>query len=114
MDDISQVKIVEKFDAPRKAFPRKEHPAPAEQEYANLIGRGGKEEMLIASAKAYARAKDGQDPKYLNCPDSWLQKCIYSDYEVKEEKPKGPQQPEEEPVIDMWNGEDEPKNGETV
>lgn len=66
------------------------------------------------SAKAYARAKDGQDPKYLNCPDSWLQKCIYSDYEVKEEKPKGPQQPEEEPGIDMWNGEDEPKNGETV
>lgn len=64
--------------------------------------------------KRYARAKDGQDPKYLNCPDSWLQKCIYSDYEVKEEKPKGPQQPEEEPGIDMWNGEDEPKNGETV
>ena len=86
----------------------------AEQEYAKLIVQGIKEEMLIASAKAYARAKDGQDPKYLNCPDSWLQKCIYSDYEVKEEKPKGPQQPEEEPGIDMWNGEDEPKNGETV
>ena len=88
--------------------------AMAEQEYAKLIVQGIKEEMLIASAKAYARAKDGQDPKYLNCPDSWLQKCIYSDYEVKEEKPKGPQQPEEEPGIDMWNGEDEPKNGETV
>lgn len=115
VDDISQVKIVEKFDEFWKAYPRKEHKAMAEQEYAKLIVQGIKEEMLIASAKAYARAKDGQDPKYLNCPDSWLQKCIYSDYEVKEEKLKGPQQqPEEEPGIDMWNGEDEPKNGETV
>lgn len=114
VDDMSQVKIVEKFDEFWKAYPRKEHKAMAEQEYAKLIVQGIKEEMLIASAKAYARAKDGQDPKYLNCPDSWLQKCIYSDYEVKEEKPKGPQQPEEEPGIDMWNGEDEPKNGETV
>ena len=37
-------------------------------------------------------------------------------YEVKEdEKAKEPQrQPEEEPGIDMWNGEEEPKNGETV
>ncbi|MFR8881770.1 MAG: hypothetical protein ACLVHD_10170 [Clostridium sp.] len=105
---------VKRFEDFWKAYPRKEHKAMAEQEYAKLIVQGIKEEMLIASAKAYARAKDGQDPKYLNCPDSWLQKCIYSDYEVKEEKPKGPQQPEEEPGIDMWNGEDEPKNGETV
>ena len=105
---------VKRFEDFWKAYPRKEHKAMAEQEYAKLIVQGIKEEMLIASAKAYARAKDGQDPKYLNCPDSWLQKCIYSDYEVKEEKPKGPQQPEEEPGIDMWNGEDEPKNGEIV
>ncbi len=106
---------VKRFEDFWKAYPRKEHKAMAEQEYAKLIVQGIKEEMLIASAKAYARAKDGQDLKYLNCPDSWLQKCIYSDYEVKEEKPKGPQQqPEEEPGIDMWNGEDEPKNGETV
>ena len=116
INNMPEEKTVQKFDEFWKAYPRKEHKAMAEQEYAMLIMQGIKEDMLIASAKAYAKDKADQDIKYLNCPDTWLQKCIFTDYEVKEdEKAKEPQrQPEEEPGIDMWNGEEEPKNGETV
>lgn len=116
ISNIPEEMMVQKFDEFWKVYPRKEHRAMAEQEYAKLIAQGIKEEMLIASAKAYSRAKDGQDPKYLNCPDTWLHKCIFTDYEVKkkDEKAKEPQeQLQEEPGIDMWNGE-EVQNGEIV
>lgn len=108
--DIPQVKVVERFEEFWKAYPRKEHKAMAEQEYAKLIVQGIKEEMLIASAKAYARAKDGQDPKYLNCPDSWLQKCIFADYEIKgKEADAGPDQighEDDEPAMNYWDAKE--------
>ena len=55
--NIPQVKVVEKFEEFWKAYPRKEHKAMAEQEYAMLIMQGISEDMLIASAKAYAKDK---------------------------------------------------------
>lgn len=115
VDDISQVKIVEKFDEFWKAYPRKEHKAMAEQEYAMLVLQGISEDMLVASAKAYANEKSDQDPRYLNCPDTWLKKSIYTDYEVESEKEKTEEQPEavEEPAMDLWNGEDE-TDGEVI
>ena len=115
VDDISQVKIVEKFDEFWKAYPRKEHKAMAEQEYAMLVLQGISEDMLVASAKAYAKEKSNQDSRYLNCPDTWLKKSIYTDYEVESEKEKTEEQPEavEEPAMDLWNGEDE-TDGEVI
>ena len=98
-----------------KAYPRKEHKAMAEQEYAMLVLQGISEDMLVASAKAYAKEKSDQDPRYLNCPDTWLKKSIYTDYEVEPEKEKTEEQPEavEEPAMDLWNGEDE-TDGEVI
>ena len=79
-----------------KAYPRKEHKAMAEQEYAMLVLQGISEDMLVASAKAYAKEKSNQDPRYLNCPDTWLKKSIYTDYEVEPEKEKTEEQKEKE------------------
>lgn len=106
---------VKRFEDFWKAYPRKEHKAMAEQEYAMLILQGISEDMLVASAKAYANEKSDQDPRYLNCPDTWLKKSIYTDYEVEPEKEKTEEQPEavEEPAMDLWNGEDE-TDGEVI
>jgi len=51
----------------------------------------------------------------LNCPDTWLKKSIYTDYEVEPERKKTEEQPEavEEPAMDLWNGEDE-TDGEVI
>ena len=80
-----------------------------------LVLQGISEDMLVASAKAYAKEKSNQDPRYLNCPDTWLKKSIYTDYEVEPEKEKTEEQPEavEEPAMDLWNGEDE-TDGEVI
>ena len=99
---------VQKFEEFWKAYPRKEHRALAEQEYAVLIMQGISEDMLIASAKAYARDKQDTEPKYLNCPDTWLHKGIYTDYEVKEKEPEPEptQQEDDEPEMNLWDKED--------
>ena len=55
INNMPEEKTVQKFDEFWKAYPRKEHKAMAEQEYAMLIMQGIKEDMLIASAKAYAK-----------------------------------------------------------
>ena len=106
---IPQEKTVQKFEEFWKAYPRKEHRALTEQEYSVLIMQGISEDMLIASAKAYAKDKQDTEPKYLNCPDTWLHKGIYADYEVKEKKPE-PEitEPEDdEPGINLWDGKEE-------
>ena len=106
---IPQEKTVQKFEEFWKAYPRKEHKALTEQEYAMLIMQGISEDMLIASAKAYAKDKQDTEPKYLNCPDTWLHKGIYADYEVKEKKPE-PEvtEPEDdEPGINLWDSKEE-------
>lgn len=108
--NIPQVKVVEKFEEFWKAYPRKEHKAMAEQEYAMLIMQGISEDMLIASAKAYAKDKADENPKYLNCPDTWLHKNIFTDYEVKEkEADTGPEQighEDNEPGMNLWDKEE--------
>ena len=106
---ILQEKTVQKFEEFWKAYPRKEHRALTEQEYSVLIMQGISEDMLIASAKAYAKDKQDTEPKYLNCPDTWLHKGIYADYEVKEKKPE-PEvtEPEDdEPGINLWDSKEE-------
>ena len=106
---IPQEKTVRKFEEFWKAYPRKEHRALTEQEYSVLIMQGISEDMLIASAKAYAKDKQDTEPKYLNCPDTWLHKGIYADYEVKEKKPE-PEvtEPEDdEPGINLWDSKEE-------
>lgn len=105
---IPEDKTVQKFEEFWKAYPRKEHRALAEHEYAMLIMQGISEDMLIASAKAYARDKADADPKYLNCPDTWLHKNIFTDYEVKEKEPEPePEQSEnDEPEMNLWDRED--------
>ena len=58
---------------------------------------------------AYAKDKQDTEPKYLNCPDTWLHKGIYADYEVKEKKPE-PEvtEPEDdEPGINLWDSKEE-------
>ena len=100
---------MQKFEEFWKAYPRKEHRALTEQEYSVLIMQGISEDMLIASAKAYAKDKQDTEPKYLNCPDTWLHKGIYADYEVKEKKPE-PEvtEPEDdEPGINLWDSKEE-------
>ena len=106
---IPQEKTVQKSEEFWKAYPRKEHRALTEQEYSILIMQGISEDMLIASAKAYAKDKQDTEPKYLNCPDTWLHKGIYADYEVKEKKPE-PEvtEPEDdEPGINLWDSKEE-------
>ena len=106
---IPQEKTVRKFEEFWKAYPRKEHRALTEQEYSVLIMQGISEDMLIASAKAYAKDKQDTEPKNLNCPDTWLHKGIYADYEVKEKKPE-PEvtEPEDdEPGINLWDSKEE-------
>ncbi|RKI44217.1 hypothetical protein D7V86_03840 [bacterium D16-51] len=99
---------VQKFDEFWEAYPRKEHRALAEQEYAMLIMQGISEDMLISSAKAYARDKQDTELKYINCPDTWLHKGIYTDYEVKENalEPELMGQEDDEPGINLWDKED--------
>lgn len=105
---VPQDKTVQKFEEFWKAYPRKEHRALAEQEYAMLIMQGISEDMLIASAKAYANDKQDTEPKYLNCPDTWLHKGIYADYEVKEQEPEPElmERAEEEPEMNLWDKEE--------
>ena len=106
---IPQEKTVQKFEEFWKAYPRKEHRALTEQEYSVLIMQGISEDMLIASAKAYAKDKQDTEPKNLNCPDTWLHKGRYADYEVKEKKPE-PEvtEPEDdEPGINLWDSKEE-------
>lgn len=63
--------------------------------------------MLIASAKAYAKDKQDTEPKYINCPDTWLKKGIFTDYEVKEEPIEEElESVEEEPAMDYWTEKD--------
>lgn len=101
---------VQKFEEFWKAYPRKEHRALTESEYAMLVMQGISEDMLITSAKAYAKDKQGTDTKYLNCPNTWLKNGIYADYEVKEKEsePDPEQQPAEddEPEMNLWDRED--------
>ena len=106
--NVPQGKVVEKFEEFWKAYPRKEHKALAEQEYAMLIMQGISEDMLIASAKAYAKDKADTEQKYLNCPDTWLNKGIFTDYEVKKKEPDTEltEQEDDEPSIDLWNKEE--------
>ncbi len=108
--DIDQMRCntAQKFEEFWKEYPRKEHKALAEQEYAKLIMQGISEDLLIASAKAYARAKRDTEPKYLNCPDTWLHKGIYTDYDVQDNETRSEQLPEpedsdDEPGMDLWN-----------
>lgn len=103
-----QDKTVQKFEEFWKAYPRKEHRALAEQEYTMLIMQGISEGMLIASAKAYARDKQDTEPKYLNCPDTWLHKGIYTDYEVreKEPEPESTESEDGEPEMNLWDTEE--------
>ena len=107
---ILPIKVVEKFEKFWKAYPRKEHKAMAEQEYAMLIMQGISEDMLIASAKAYAKDKADENPKYLSCPDTWLRKNIFTDYEVKEKKADtGPEQighGDDEPAMNYWDAKE--------
>lgn len=105
---IPEEKTVQKFEEFWKVYPRKEHRALAEQEYAMLIVQGISEDMLIASAKAYAKDKQDTEPKYLNCPDTWLHKGIYADYEVmeKEPEPEPMEQAEDEPEMNLWDKEE--------
>ncbi len=101
---------VQKFGEFWEAYPRKEHRAMAETEYAMLVMQGIKEDMLIASAKAYAKDKAEENPKYLNCPDSWLRKNIFADYEVKEptrENEDSAEEEGEEPAMNLWDGKEE-------
>lgn len=105
------VETVQKFEQFWEAYPRKEHRALAEQEYAMLIMQGISEDMLIASAKAYAKDKSDTEIKYLNCPDTWLHKGIYTDYEIREKEPEPtdfePEDPEnDEPGINLWDREE--------
>lgn len=107
---VLQDKTVQKFEEFWKVYPRKEHRALAEQEYAMLIMQGISEDMLIASAKAYAKDKQDTEPKYLNCPDTWLHKGIYTDYEVREKEfeQESTKLEDDEPGIDYssrWNDE---------
>lgn len=106
---IPQEKTVQKFEEFWKAYPRKEHRALTEQEYSVLIMQGISEDMLIASAKAYAKDKQDTEPKYLNCPDTWLHKGIYADYEVKEKKPEpeATEPEDDEPGINLWDSKEE-------
>ena len=106
---IPQEKTVQKFEEFWKAYPRKEHKALTEQEYSVLIMQGISEDMLIASAKAYAKDKQDTEPKYLNCPDTWLHKGIYADYEVKEKKlePEITEPEDDEPGINLWDSKEE-------
>lgn len=106
--NVPQGKVVEKFEEFWKAYPRKEHKALAEQEYAMLIMQGISEDMLIASAKAYAKDKADTEQKYLNCPDTWLNKGIFTDYEVKKKEPDTEltEQEDDEPPMDYWNKEE--------
>lgn len=105
--NVPHGKVVEKFEEFWKAYPRKEHKALAEQEYAMLIMQGISEDMLIASAKAYAKDKADTEQKYLNCPDTWLNKGIFTDYEVKKKEPDADptEQEDDEPSMDLWNKE---------
>lgn len=98
--------IVKKFDEFWKAYPRKEHKALTEQQYAILISQGISEDMLIASAKAYAKDKQDTEQRYLNCPDTWLKKGIYTDYEVKEEPKEEETEKveDDEPEMNLWDG----------
>lgn len=97
----------EKFEEFWKAYPRKEHRALAEQEYTVLMAQGISADMLIASAKAYAKDKQDTEPKYINCPDTWLKKGIFTDYEVKEEPIEEElESVEEEPAMDYWTEKD--------
>ncbi len=107
---IPKEMTVRKFEEFWEAYPRKEHRAMAESEYAMLVMQGIKEDMLIASAKAYAKDKAEEDPKYLNCPDSWLRKNIFADYEVKEplgEEADSEGEDDEEPAMNLWDGKEE-------
>ena len=105
---IPQEKTVQKFEEFWKAYPRKEHRALTEGEYAMLVYQGISEDMLIASAKAYAKDKADIESRYLNCPDTWLQKGIYVDYEVKEKEPESESvEPEDdEPEMNLWDKEE--------
>lgn len=107
-----QGNTVRKFEEFWKVYPRKEHKSLAEQEYAKLIMRGISEDLLIASAKAYAKDKRDTEPKYLNCPDTWLHKGIYTDYDVRDKEIESVKRiesessEEDEPGMDLWNKEE--------
>ena len=104
----SQGKTAQRFEEFWKAYPRKEHRALAEQEYAKLIMQGISEDLLIASAKAYAKDKQDTESKYLNCPDTWLHKGIYADYEVDEQEQvsESKKTDDDEPGINLWDKEE--------
>lgn len=116
ISDLSAVRpqgsIARKFEEFWEVYPRKEHRSLAEQEYAKLIIQGTSEDLLIASAKAYAKDKRDTETKYLNCPDTWLHKGIYTDYDVRDNESESAQRPEpessedEEPEMDLWDKEE--------
>ena len=66
--------------------------------------------MLIASAKAYAKDKADENLKYLNCPDTWLHKNIFTDYEVKEKEadtePDKIGHEDDEPAMNYWDAKE--------
>lgn len=70
------------------------------------------------SAKAYAKDKRDTDLKYLNCPDTWLHKGIYTDYNVQDKGSESERQhdlegvEDEEPVMNLWDKGEE--HGEIV
>lgn len=104
---------MQKFEEFWEVYPRKEHRAMAEAEYAMLVMQGVSEDMLIASAKAYAREKREAEVnyKYLNCPDTWLHKGIYADYEMKEKEHESADlnpvnSEDDEPGMNLWDGEE--------
>lgn len=105
---LPEEKTVQKFEEFWKVYPRKEHKNLAEQEYAMLILQGISEDMLIASAKAYAKDKQDTETRYLNCPDTWLHKGIYTDYGVREKEPEPKQieSEDDEPEMNLWDKEE--------
>jgi hypothetical protein len=61
------------------AYPKKRARADAERAWAKVIKAGADPQKVIDAAHAYAKERQGQDPRYTKHPATWLNQACYDD-----------------------------------